>query len=306
MPILDGYRATHLIRHHDPYSSIAGIRTLPIVAMTASAIQGDREKCRKAGMDDYLAKPVRGKTLEAMLVKWTLEGKKESRLKEHWKSKHDDSSCTDVDSNAQSTRKEETSDPSSESIGHVKSLADPRNLAGTGDEGDRSMRRVEAEEKASSLRDNKLFAASESTPFQQHASFTTPPNGPTARDDPPPAALTEENVTRLDREHSLNSIATVNTSIIHHSVNHDDIPSKHVPQSPGSTLESPALNSDSEVDSLAVNSRDSSSLPRSTVGSLHGPPPGVPVERGKLSRHESDRSQLTITQGNYGRTKGDK
>ena len=50
MPVLDGYRATHLIRHHKPYSAIASIRTLPIVAMTASAIQGDREKCTQAGM----------------------------------------------------------------------------------------------------------------------------------------------------------------------------------------------------------------------------------------------------------------
>ena len=50
MPVLDGYRATHLIRHHSPYSTIASIRTLPIVAMTASAIQGDKEKCTEAGM----------------------------------------------------------------------------------------------------------------------------------------------------------------------------------------------------------------------------------------------------------------
>ena len=50
MPVLDGYRATHLIRHHSPYAAIASIRSLPIVAMTASAIQGDREKCTEAGM----------------------------------------------------------------------------------------------------------------------------------------------------------------------------------------------------------------------------------------------------------------
>jgi len=38
--------------------------------MTASAIRGDREKCQEAGMDDYLAKPVRSATLEKMLLKW--------------------------------------------------------------------------------------------------------------------------------------------------------------------------------------------------------------------------------------------
>ncbi|KAF7911357.1 uncharacterized protein EAF01_002864 [Botrytis porri] len=68
MPIIDGYRATHILRHHSPYSH--STRNIPIVAMTASAIQGDREKCQKAGMDDYLAKPVKGKTLEKMLVRW--------------------------------------------------------------------------------------------------------------------------------------------------------------------------------------------------------------------------------------------
>jgi len=68
MPVLDGYRATHILRYHSPFKSIAA--GVPIIALTASAIQGDREKCTKAGMDDYLAKPVRAQTLEAMLLKW--------------------------------------------------------------------------------------------------------------------------------------------------------------------------------------------------------------------------------------------
>lgn len=70
MPVIDGYKATHLLRHHSPYNAFVG--DVPIVAMTASAIQGDQEKCRKAGMDDYLAKPVKAKMLERMLVRWSL------------------------------------------------------------------------------------------------------------------------------------------------------------------------------------------------------------------------------------------
>src|SRR3569833_3059911 len=57
MPVIDGYKTTHLLRHHMPYKNF--IKNVPIVAMPASAIQGDREKCKKAGMDDYLAKPVK-------------------------------------------------------------------------------------------------------------------------------------------------------------------------------------------------------------------------------------------------------
>ncbi|KXJ91220.1 hsp90-like protein [Microdochium bolleyi] len=69
MPVIDGYRCTHILRHHLPYKSYA--QDVPIVAMTASAIQGDKEKCAKAGMDDYLAKPVKSTTLEQMLVRWS-------------------------------------------------------------------------------------------------------------------------------------------------------------------------------------------------------------------------------------------
>lgn len=74
MPILDGYEATRAIRSGTQFSGL--IRQTPIIAMTASAIRGDKEKCERAGMDDYLAKPVKGKILESMLVKWAIEGKK--------------------------------------------------------------------------------------------------------------------------------------------------------------------------------------------------------------------------------------
>ncbi|GAA5938850.1 hypothetical protein JCM3775_003145 [Rhodotorula graminis] len=63
MPGVDGYKATRMIRS----SSVERIRSLPIVALTASAIAGDRERCLDAGMSTYLAKPVRAKELEATI-----------------------------------------------------------------------------------------------------------------------------------------------------------------------------------------------------------------------------------------------
>ncbi|KAF2876568.1 putative histidine kinase HHK1p [Massariosphaeria phaeospora] len=63
MPHCDGYEATRLIRQHKD----ANIRNVLIIAMTASAIQGDREKCLESGMNNYLAKPVRAQTLKALL-----------------------------------------------------------------------------------------------------------------------------------------------------------------------------------------------------------------------------------------------
>ncbi|GAA5883852.1 hypothetical protein JCM3774_005798 [Rhodotorula dairenensis] len=63
MPHLDGYEATQIIRR----SPDARIRNLRIVALTASAIKGDRERCLDSGMDAYLAKPVRAAELEAMI-----------------------------------------------------------------------------------------------------------------------------------------------------------------------------------------------------------------------------------------------
>jgi len=63
MPVLDGYNATKAIRKdEDPR-----VRQILVIAMTASAIRGDREKCLEAGMNDYLAKPVRQTALKAML-----------------------------------------------------------------------------------------------------------------------------------------------------------------------------------------------------------------------------------------------
>ncbi|KAI0101817.1 putative histidine kinase HHK1p [Nemania sp. FL0031] len=67
MPILDGYEATKLLRQ-DP---IEEVRSILVIAMTASAIQGDREKCLAAGMNDYLAKPVKADLLKRKLDTYT-------------------------------------------------------------------------------------------------------------------------------------------------------------------------------------------------------------------------------------------
>lgn len=74
MPVIDGYKCTHLLRYHNPFKQY--VQDVPIVAMTASAIQGDREKCTKAGMDDYLSKPVTMAVLEKMLIRWSLTGRR--------------------------------------------------------------------------------------------------------------------------------------------------------------------------------------------------------------------------------------
>jgi CheY-like chemotaxis protein len=66
MPAIDGYEATRRIRRREAGSG----GHLPIVALTANAIEGDREICLAAGMDDYLAKPFSLPELHAKLLRW--------------------------------------------------------------------------------------------------------------------------------------------------------------------------------------------------------------------------------------------
>ena len=67
MPIMDGYQATMAIRE-----GLAGQenRAIPIIALTANAMHGDKEKCLNAGMNDYLSKPLDGPAMHAKLQQW--------------------------------------------------------------------------------------------------------------------------------------------------------------------------------------------------------------------------------------------
>ena len=74
MPVLDGYETTRRLRAIPDSSAPPGAARppakIPVVAMTANAMRGDREKCIAAGMDDYVAKPVNAARLSAILSKW--------------------------------------------------------------------------------------------------------------------------------------------------------------------------------------------------------------------------------------------
>jgi CheY-like chemotaxis protein len=64
MPEMDGYKTMRFIRQNPVY------RRLPIVALTAKAMKGDREKCLEAGASEYLAKPVNTEQLLSALRMW--------------------------------------------------------------------------------------------------------------------------------------------------------------------------------------------------------------------------------------------
>jgi CheY-like chemotaxis protein len=66
MPVMDGFTATREIRKWEQGKGCH----IPVIAMTANAMEGDREKCLEAGMDDYVAKPISRENIFALVEKW--------------------------------------------------------------------------------------------------------------------------------------------------------------------------------------------------------------------------------------------
>jgi CheY-like chemotaxis protein len=63
MPVMDGFEATREIRAWEQAGPAESRRTIPIIALTANAMKGDRERCLQAGMDAYTSKPIDPKHL---------------------------------------------------------------------------------------------------------------------------------------------------------------------------------------------------------------------------------------------------
>ncbi|MEK9627693.1 MAG: response regulator [Nitrospinota bacterium] len=72
MPVMDGFEATKIIRENKKHKS------LPVIAMTANAMSGDKEKCLKAGMNDHVSKPIDTKQLFTALNRWIKPGKRKA------------------------------------------------------------------------------------------------------------------------------------------------------------------------------------------------------------------------------------
>ncbi|KAL6711984.1 hypothetical protein ACN47E_003027 [Coniothyrium glycines] len=207
MPIRDGYSATHAIRTEAPWRNRPEVRGVPIVAMTASAIQGDKEKCVSCGMDDYLAKPVKGKLLEKMLVKWAIEGRRKTatpKLSTNVDDRHGNAlssaptpmvglgSIAGPPMRSLPAESETTAQALTAQLDRLHYQSDAAMAKSTEDEGDRAMRRIRAEERDTKLRDEKLLSLV-GPQLIRHNSTQRPEAEPSM-------PLTAENIERLVHE----------------------------------------------------------------------------------------------------------
>ncbi|KAL5121232.1 hypothetical protein ACEQ8H_000700 [Pleosporales sp. CAS-2024a] len=157
MPIRDGYSATHAIRTEAPWRDRPEVRSVPIVAMTASAIQGDKEKCQLAGMD--------------MLVKWAIEGRRKTAKTKMDKDRLDRASTSALFSTTRDKGKdrrqltdpppagaETTAQALTTQLDRLHFETDAALARSSESNGDRAMRRIQAEERDTMLRDDKLLS----------------------------------------------------------------------------------------------------------------------------------------------------
>lgn len=247
------------------------VRSIPILAMTASAIQGDKEKCQRAGMDDYLAKPVNGKTLESMLLKWALVGRN-PELRAHSKENNE---CTDPEHeplHRSASGTQEFTPDGSERSEAARPPVQSNPLPRIDSEGDMSLQRADPEENATYLRDYKLLAATEARNNAHSAPIS--PEAPAVRPHPPLAALTEENMGRLDRELDGSLPVLRHTKLRGSSPGgvHSSMEVSHENSPVGSTL--------GELEYPVLQNRHES---------------WMRAVRRRLSRNDSDQTQRTVT-----------
>lgn len=213
----DGYKATYTIRNSRTFANNIEVQSTPIVAMTASAIQGDREKCQTAGMDDYLAKPVKKPHLEKMLVKWAIEGKKK---RAELRSNPAALKTRPINPRAASSFASESSTsmqtPQEQILGHLDRLEYAHRAAleqSAESEGDRSLRQLHAEEQAITLRDHELIEAGED-PRKKLGELGKGYGDDSQSEEHPSTALTTENMSKFAQNNRIGKLARVESGLL--------------------------------------------------------------------------------------------